>query len=321
MAANVCSSGLIAGGQKTKGDRSKCADFFTWNSLMQAENPRERIDFVGLFDGHHGVEAAEYACDHLCQAMKENENTYSNDPLRVSRALKGTFIKIHEDMWSVRDTWQQAIKDEPSYAGTTVSCALFKADRVHIANVGDSKIILAYRNPDYGKSGEHKILAKELSKTHRPGDIMEKKRIEHHGGTVYHASRGKTRMFWKGDGLIPRYFPRPYLSRSLGDLWSNTKSGEYLISPVPHTCTHYFTRDDLFFVIASHGIWDVMEPQKVVRTVYKICGGPTAQEDLMNKRNQISYALTSLITKAYFTWHKNYRKADNISCVIVYNTL
>ncbi|XP_065915253.1 protein phosphatase 1D-like [Dysidea avara] len=322
MAANVQlvqSTGLIARGQKMKGDRSVCEDFITVEIIR--EKNRERIDFLALFDGHAGVEAAEYARDNLCQTLKENEDIYSSDPVKVSRAMETAFMKIHEDMWSARDTWKQTVKGIPSYAGTTVACALFKADRVHIANVGDSKIILACRNPNYGGLGEPEILAKELSMTHRPVDVEERKRIEHLGGSVYVSARGDTRILWEGDGLIPCNFPRPNLSRSLGDLWSVTRSGEYLMSPVPYTCTHYLTSSDLFFVIASDGIWDVIDPQEVAEIVYSICKGPTVSKDWMNKRNQISYALKSIIDKAYFTWHCKNLRADNISCVIVYYTM
>ena len=202
-----------------------------------------------------------------------------------------------------------------------MACALFKADRVHVVNVGDSKIILACRNPNYGGLGEPEILAKELSKTHRPVDVEERKRIEHLGGSVYVSARGETRILWEGDGLIPCNFPRPNLSRSLGDLWSATRSGEYLMSPVPYTCTHYLTSSDLFFVIASDGIWDVIDPQEVAEIVYSICKGPATSEDWMNKRTQISYALKSIIDKAYFTWHSKNLRADNISCVIAYYTM
>jgi len=96
----IRSSGLIARGQKMKGDRSVCEDFVTVEIIR--ERNRERIDFLGLFDGHAGSEAAEYARDYLCKALKEKEDIYSNDPAKVSKAMEEAFVKVHEDMWSVR---------------------------------------------------------------------------------------------------------------------------------------------------------------------------------------------------------------------------
>jgi len=96
----VRSSGLIARGKRVKGDRSSCSDFFIAENIR--EEGCEGIDFVGLFDGHSGGEAAEYARDHLFKAMMENKDIYSSDSAIVSRAMKTTFIKVHEDMWSAR---------------------------------------------------------------------------------------------------------------------------------------------------------------------------------------------------------------------------
>jgi len=89
-------SGLIVKGYKTVGDRSSCED------VIKIQAMRKKTDFVGLFDGHSGVEAANYAKDHLCKALQEDENIYSCDPAKVSNAIESAFIKTHEGMWDVR---------------------------------------------------------------------------------------------------------------------------------------------------------------------------------------------------------------------------
>ena len=90
------SSGLIVKGYKTIGDRSCCED------VIKIQAMRNKTDFVGLFDGHSGVEAAKYAKDHLCKVMQEDEDIYSRDPVKVSNAIESAFIKTHESMWNVR---------------------------------------------------------------------------------------------------------------------------------------------------------------------------------------------------------------------------
>ena len=72
------SSGLIVKAYKTIGDRSSCED------VIKVQAMRKKTDFVGLFDGHSGVEAACYAKDHLCKMMQEDEDIYNCDPVRVS---------------------------------------------------------------------------------------------------------------------------------------------------------------------------------------------------------------------------------------------
>ena len=90
------SSGLIVKAYKTIGDRSSCED------VIKIQAMRNKTDFVGLFDGHCGVEAANYAKNHLCKAMQEDEDIYSRDPVKVSSAIESAFVKTHEGMWEVR---------------------------------------------------------------------------------------------------------------------------------------------------------------------------------------------------------------------------
>ena len=89
------SSGLIVKAYKTIGDRSSCED------VIKVQAMRKKTDFVGLFDGHSGVEAANYAKDHLCKVMQD-EDIYSCDPVKVSNAIESAFIRTHESMWRVR---------------------------------------------------------------------------------------------------------------------------------------------------------------------------------------------------------------------------
>lgn len=90
------SSGLIVKGYKTIGDRSTCED------VIKIQAMRKKTDFVGLFDGHSGVEAAKYAKNHLCKVMQEDDDIYDCDPAKVSSAIESAFVKTHEGMWEVR---------------------------------------------------------------------------------------------------------------------------------------------------------------------------------------------------------------------------
>ena len=70
-------------------------DTYTW------EWEKDQQVYVGLFDGHGGREAAEYAADHLwtniqCKGCDCRESD------TVKKALVQGFRKTHEDMWTVR---------------------------------------------------------------------------------------------------------------------------------------------------------------------------------------------------------------------------
>ena len=90
------SSGLIVKAYKTIGDRASCED------VMKIQAMKKKTDFVGLFDGHSGVEAANYAKNNLCKVMQEDEDIYNCDPAKVSSAIESAFLKTHENMWHAR---------------------------------------------------------------------------------------------------------------------------------------------------------------------------------------------------------------------------
>ena len=75
------SSGLIVKAYQMIGDRSSCED------VIKVQAMRKKTDFVGLIDGHSGVEAANYAKDHLCRMMQEDEDIYNCDPVRCPMRL------------------------------------------------------------------------------------------------------------------------------------------------------------------------------------------------------------------------------------------
>ena len=135
---------------------------------------------------------------------------------------------------------------------------------------------------------------------------------------MYVKDSGIARIFWQGTTLTSKILPRPNLSRSLGDLWSCTENKEYIMSPIPHTFTHFVTNDNLFYVIASDSVWDVIEPQEVVEIIYGICRGPTTRSDMANKKHLISVALQTMVHHAYHAWHRKHYQTDNINCIIIY---
>ena len=57
--------------------------------------------YIGLFDGHSGKEAAEYAADHLWTYIQcDGFESCGSD--EVKKAVIEGFKKTHEDMWTVR---------------------------------------------------------------------------------------------------------------------------------------------------------------------------------------------------------------------------
>lgn len=84
-------------------------------------------------------------------------------------AYKDSFISVHESFVSA-DTKEKGV--DPMVSGTTAVCAMFEGTKCYIANVGDSRAILGYRN----ERGE--LVPKPLSIDHKPNLPSEKVRLE-----------------------------------------------------------------------------------------------------------------------------------------------
>ena len=220
------------------------------------------------------------------------------------------------------DTWKKTKGGDPSTSGTTVACAIVQQDRMYIANVGDSTIVLGKTNPKYGEPGEPEVIAEVITRDHKPEDKKEKRRIEALGGAVSLSNKGVMRVVWErkrpvqtktrtGESCHVDRIPFLSVARSLGDLWSVTKNNEYLVSPVPDVYVHYFDlTKDKFIILASDGLWNMLKPQETVETVHQLC-----RSGVTNKV-EASKAAHVLINNALERWNKRNLTADNVSALI-----
>ena len=99
---------------------------------------------------------------------------------------------------------------------------------LYCANIGDSRCVLVSKN---------KIT--RLSYDHRVADPKEKERILSNGGIIVNG-----RVY----GIL-------MLSRSFGDFITK----EFGTIVIPHVVKYEITQDDLYCVIASDGVWDVIK--------------------------------------------------------------
>ena len=105
---------------------------------------------------------------------------------------------------------------------------------LYCANVGDTKCLLTQTK-----------FAKILSKDHKLDNIKERERIIKNGGII-------------NDGRI---FGEIILSRAFGD-WQFKDFG--LLS-FPHVSKIEITEDDHYVIMASDGVWDVLEDLEIYR--------------------------------------------------------
>lgn len=127
-------------------------------SIILEDVPTKGAMLFGLFDGHGGREAAEFASEHLPHAISERLKSTQ----RPEDAYIAAFKQLQMDMkpWCV-------------YVGTTSVIAIIEGTTLTVANVGDSRCVL-YRD---GK-------AVRLSVDHKPDLPEETQYIQSKGGFV-----------------------------------------------------------------------------------------------------------------------------------------
>jgi serine/threonine protein phosphatase PrpC len=122
-------------------------------------------------------------------------------------------------------------------------------------NVGDSRAIMC--NVEGGD-----VSAMELSTDHKPYHPIEKERIEKSGGEILpkEGTSGPLRV-WKKFEEVPGLA----VSRTLGDLLGHSIG----VSAEPDIEFWKLYQEDYFLVIASDGVWDVMNSAEVIGFLLK----------------------------------------------------
>jgi|GEM_PF-2642174 len=120
-----------AGFAETKGSRFNMQDTHLLQEIKFRGTP---IQLFGVFDGFGGSETSQFVKDRLPSLLKENLEIYCKESLSdetVFMALKDVFERLH--------------RESPTTPSGTEACVAIKiGDRLYLANVGDSRALLAH---------------------------------------------------------------------------------------------------------------------------------------------------------------------------------
>ncbi|MBN3304135.1 PPM1D phosphatase, partial [Amia calva] len=276
--------------------------------------PRRSVAFFAVFDGHGGREAAQFARDHLWDFIKKQRGFWSKDDEEVCAAIRKGFVACHHAMWKKLPEWPKTLTGLPSTSGTTASVVVIRGDRMFVAHVGDSGVVLGVQEPF-----DQYVRAVEVTQDHKPELPREKKRIEGLGGSVIKKS-GVNRVVWKRprlthNGPVRRstvidQIPFLAVARALGDLWSyDFYSGEFVVSPEPDTSVLTLDpRRHRFIILGSDGLWNMVPPQDAVSMCQDNeegpvhCGASSAHQ---------------LVSHALLRWRQRMLRADNTSAIVI----
>lgn len=199
---------------------------------MQSFDESE-IGLFAVYDGHAGTEVASYLEQELFNKILAHPN-FASDP---KKTIKETYFSENKRILD------KAENDKGFMAGSTATTAflLDKGHRLIVANVGDSRAVLC-RN---GK-------AIEVSVDHEPQKPAEREMVESKGGEVALSPMGG----------VYRVDKRLNMSRAFGDYIIK----EHL-SVEPDIWDNKLTDEDDFFIVASDGLWKVMNNEEAVAHV------------------------------------------------------
>ncbi|KAI5059983.1 hypothetical protein GOP47_0024403 [Adiantum capillus-veneris] len=205
-----------------RGRKERMEDSYTAATNFHG-NPKQA--FFGVFDGHGGKHAAEFAAANLSRHVSAALQHQKDAKTCTEDALLNAY----------RNTDAEFLNQRLSSGACAVSVLLNEGEMV-VANTGDCKVVLC-------RGGK----AESLSTLHRASNEVERQRIEDLGGFVdcYNGT-------WRLQGTLA-------VTRGFGD--AHLKSW---VSAEPATMRKEITSDCEFLILASDGLWDQMSDQEVV---------------------------------------------------------
>ena len=89
-------------GDSRIGGRSYMEDYISVSHHQTVNGDRSECLFFGIFDGHGGWEAADYAKNHLMTSITHEKLFWSEQDSDVLKAITNGFLNTHYAMWKER---------------------------------------------------------------------------------------------------------------------------------------------------------------------------------------------------------------------------
>ncbi len=194
------------------------------SSSSMTNNSQYKV--FGVFDGHSGVQAASFCKKELLQCITKQSTFESN----LEKSITAGFLECDEKM-------KKLFATNNVTAGSTACIAVIHENHLIVANVGDSRCIVAQQG--------HTLV---MSEDHKPTRVDERKRIESAGGKV---------LYQRVNGMLA-------VSRAFGD-FEFKKSG-VIAEPEFKQCE--ITKNSDFMIVACDGLYDVLTNEQIVHFCY-----------------------------------------------------
>jgi len=278
----------------------------------------------GVMDGHgaDGHMASGYIKREFKGAFRPPPP--GSNARSVAAELKRAMLGLHRGLVDHRIDF--------SLSGSTAVIVYLEGTELYVANVGDSRAVLASQKPREPRErgvpvtplgpetqgpppGVPRMVVTPLSEDHKPELPEERQRIVKAGGEVRRLALdsgeevGPHRVFVKGgvriEGVVYD-IPGLAMSRALGDVIAHNVG----VSAEPDVLTKTLAANDKFIIIASDGVWEFIESEEAVEIVASHLARPHLGLDLTG-------AAQVLCDEARKRWANEEHISDDITAVLV----
>ncbi|KAK1278634.1 putative protein phosphatase 2C 34 [Acorus gramineus] len=245
-----------------KGVNQDC--FVVWEEFGFQED----LMFCGVFDGHGSW--GHFVAKRVRELLPSFLLCDWQEVLSMNSLVSGIEEEIEVEKKSTPfDVWKEsylrtctAVDKELKrhcgldsfYSGTTALMIVKQGDLMVIANVGDSRAVLATTSDD------DSLVAVQLTVDFKLGLPQEAERIIQSNGRVFclYDEPGVQRL-WLPDGETPGLA----MSRAFGDYCVK----DYGLISEPDVTQRSISHRDKFLVLATDGVWDVISNEEAVQIV------------------------------------------------------
>lgn len=262
--------------------RSYNEDRVTIIPRVKLNELEHRVSYFSLFDGHGGAGCADFLAENLHQNIFTNLKKETD----ITKSLKNSFSLAEKTFFTSQ------FKVNYDNSGSCALSCVIHAGNLYLANVGDSRALLGCRN---------RKCVYQLTTDHKPSNLREKNRIEKAGGKV---------IAGNGTG-VSRIFPgKLSVTRAFGDFTAKIKSlggnSEVLVAK-PEIFIYPICAEYEYVLLASDGVFDVLENEEVNEIVWQVLDGP--EKDMHEKAGNACKVVINLALKK--------SSSDNVTCIIV----
>ena len=254
------------------------------DAIIMHEHAATGTVLLGVLDGHG--EAGDLVSHFVSERIAPRVFRHPEFATTPNTALKEELDRLERTMLA-----DSAIDTE--FSGSTAVLAAVRDRKIHVCNVGDSRIIVAR---DIGG----KLTAIDVSNDHKPDLEAEKARIEACGGRVFAVEyedgvSGPPRV-WLGHMDIPGLA----MSRSIGDSVAHSAG----VISEPEQFVFDLLDNDKMIIVASDGLWEFMTSQQVV--------------DFIHRVSEPKKAVDMLAAEASARWMKEEQVIDDTTIIVAY---